>query len=531
MNSLGHSSTTKKAVAYIRISSMRQINNESPITQRQAIQSYADAQGIEIVEWFQDIAQSGKNADRMGLQNLLKYCSKNRGKVQHWIVYNMKRASRDIDSYSNQVATILRALNITVRSATEPAVDDTREGRFMETLLVALGQLDNEGKSDVTKDNMRNLALQGWWQHPPILGYDAHKKPNDIGKLRPTLKPNSAAPLVKQVLERYAEGDISKAELTRYAVSIGLRSRYGKKVGEDSVNRMLKHSAYAGYVADNHTNWELVEAQHEPLISKDTYEINQTLLFGKKSRLGEVHQLLNPDYPLKGLVLCMHCQKPMYASAPRTGAGGKSPRYHCARTSCKGVSKSIKASVIHEDFTDMLKKVKPDDRLLELYREVLVTEAAAQLGSLNGKIKQERSRLNKIADDRLSAIRKFNADQLTVEEKTDLIASLDEEKLILAEELQKLEKQQSIRESDITLALDVMRDVDQQWTVASPKSKQRFQSILFPRGLVYDSINSRFGTGEISPFYRVISNKKDLPEPEKSFLVAGAGLEPATLWL
>lgn len=152
----------------------------------------------------------------------------------------MRRASRDIDNYSNQVRTILKALGVTVRSATEPAVDDTREGRFMESLLVALGQLDNEGKSDVTKDNMRALALQGWWLHPPILGYDKHKKPNDLGKLRSTLKPNSMAPIVKQVLERYAEGNITKAELTRYADGIGLRSRYGKMVSEDSMHRLLK---------------------------------------------------------------------------------------------------------------------------------------------------------------------------------------------------------------------------------------------------------------------------------------------------
>lgn len=528
MDSLGQPSAQKKAVAYVRISSMRQINNESPVTQRQAIQAYADAQGIEIVEWFEDIAVSGKNADRTGLQDLLKYCSKNKGKVQHWIVYNMKRASRDIDSYSNHVGTILRALGITVRSATEPAVDDTREGRFMETLLVALGQLDNEGKSDVTKDNMRNLALQGWWQHPPILGYEAVKKPNDVGKPRPTLKPNAMASYVKQVLERFSEGSISKAELTRYAANIGLRSRYGKKVGEDSINRMLKHPVYAGYVADNHTDWQLVEGQHEALISKDTYELNQTLIHGKNTRLGEVHQSLNPDYPLKGLVLCLHCTKPLYASAPRTGAGGKSPRYHCSRSSCKGLSKSVKASVMHENFTAMLERIKPEDRLIELYKEVLITEAATQLGRLNGKIKRERNRLSSIADDRLSAIRKFNADQLTAEEKTDLIAALDEEKLTITEGLQRLEKQQNIREADISLALDTMRNIDQQWTAASPQSKQRFQSILFPRGVVYDSTSHRFGTKEISSLYRVIENKKDLPEPEKSFLVARAGFEPAT---
>ena len=81
------------------------------------------------------------------------------------------------------------------------------------------------------------------------------------------------------------------------------------------------------------------------------------------------------------------------------------------------------------------------------------------------------------------------------------------------------------------VALDIMRDVDRQWLLASLSARVRFQSILFPKGLVYDYENHRFGTSEISSLYRVVATKKDLPEAEKSFLVAGAGFEPATFWL
>ena len=532
-NSTNHGlhNNRKQAVAYIRISSQKQVNNESPVTQRNAIQAYADAHDIEIVEWFEDIARSGKDADRDGLQDLLKYCGRHRSKIDHWIVYNMRRASRDTDSYSGQVRSILKALGISIRSATEAAVDDTREGRFMENLLVALAQLDNEGKSDVTKDNMRALAMQGWWLGAPILGYNMTKKKNDLGKLRSTIKPNAMAPVVKKVLERFSEGDMNKAELTRYAATVGLRSRYGKTVSEDRIYKLLKHPGYAGFIANNHTSWELVPGRHEPIISRDTYNLNQTLLYGKRKRVGEVRQKLNPEFPLKGLLKCPHCKNDLYGSSPRAGSGSRSPRYHCSRKSCKGLYKSTKASVMHEDFIRTLQRIKPSEELLTLYKEVLVAEAARQLGGLNNKVKRQRDELDRIADSRLSAIKKFNADQLTTEEKTDLINALDEEKIAISEELQRLEAQQSIREADIAIALDVMRDIDKQWDIATPQSKQRFQSILFPRGVVYDYKNHRFGTSEMSPLYRVLSNKKDLPVPEKSFLVAGVGFEPTTFWL
>ena len=81
------------------------------------------------------------------------------------------------------------------------------------------------------------------------------------------------------------------------------------------------------------------------------------------------------------------------------------------------------------------------------------------------------------------------------------------------------------------VALDIMRDVDRQWLLASLSARVRFQSILFPKGVVYDYENHRFGTTQISTFYRVLLTKKDSEESSKSFLVAGVGFEPTTFGL
>lgn len=520
----------KHAIAYIRISSQRQINGESPETQQQAINNYASTHGIKIVKTFYDEAKSGKNTDRPALKDLLLYAEKNKGDIDHVIVYKMNRASRDMISYITGFLLPLRRLNINIQSATEPTGDGVY-GQFMEMFNILVGQMDNETKRAFTVDNMTNLSLQGWWQAPAMIGYDIHKVPNEVGKMRPTLKPNHAAPLVRQVLERFSEGNITKAELTRYAVSIGLRSRYGKKLSEDRIHAMIKHPIYAGYVANKQTNWELVEGKHEAIISRDTYETNQTLLYGKRKRVGEIRKMFNPDYPLKGLVLCPSCMKPLYASAPKTGAGGKSPRYHCSRATCRGKYKSIKADVMHKDFEEMLRNIRPDDRLLALYKEVLITEITNQLGNLNVKISKARSQLGTIADNRLSVTKKFNVGQFTMDEKTELVSAYDDEKEVISSELRLLEQQQTIREADIDIALGIMHNVDKQWLLASPSNKVRFQSILFPQGLVYDYKNHRFGTSQISTFYRVLPTKKDSEEPSKSFLVAGAGFEPATFGL
>lgn len=521
----------KKAVAYVRISSQRQINNESPVTQKDVIQKYADDNGIEIVAWFEDIAKSGKNADRDGLLKMLAYCFKHRGEVDHWIVYNMKRASRDIDSYTTQVKTVLKKLSITIRSATEPGVTDTKEGRFLEGLFVLVGQLDNEGKAETTVDNMRSLAHQGYWQHPPIVGYETCKMPNDIGKLRPSLKPSAMANKVANVLQRFSRGDITKAELTRYAEEIGLRSRYGKILSKDRIQKLLVNPTYAGFVNDSFTEYKNVEGKHPGLISVSTYEINQQLLYGKNARKGETHLKLNELYPLKGLIRCHNCDKPLYASAPTMGNGKPSPRYHCARSSCKGVVRSVKARQVHADFVDMLHLIRPSDGVLKLYKTILIREARDALGNVNLQINRIRDELTELDSKRLRVIDRVAEGSLTGAEKNQLTDVIDAQKLEKTGELNNLERQQQIRELDIDQAIQLMSTVSGQWLESDLDIKIRFQSMLFPRGLIYDAESGKFGTSEISSLYRYVSSKKGAEAPSKSFLVAGGGLEPPTLWL
>ena len=177
---------SKRALAYIRISSQRQVNGESPETQLQAINNYAANNNIDIAKTFYDEAKSGKNTDRPALKELIQYAEKHKDDIDHVIVYKMNRASRDMTSYVTGFLLPLKRLGVSIRSATEPT-DDSVYGQFMEMFNVLVGQMDNETKRAFTVDNMTNLSLQGWWQAPAMVGYDIHKIPNEVGKLRPTL--------------------------------------------------------------------------------------------------------------------------------------------------------------------------------------------------------------------------------------------------------------------------------------------------------------------------------------------------------
>ena len=97
----------RQAAAYLRISDKKQIDGESPDTQRRVIKEYADRNNIIIAEWFYDEAKSGKNTDREELQKLLQFAVKNAKKIDYVLVFKLNRASRDLQSYIMTVKAVL----------------------------------------------------------------------------------------------------------------------------------------------------------------------------------------------------------------------------------------------------------------------------------------------------------------------------------------------------------------------------------------------------------------------------------------
>jgi site-specific DNA recombinase len=527
------------AVAYVRISDKKQISGESPQTQRKVIGDYAAGNNIEIVEWFFDEAKSGKNTDRKELLNLLKFVKKNSKKIDLVIVYKLNRGSRDALSYYVGVKAILEGEGIAIRSASEPMVDDTPIGRFLEGMMVLNGQLDNEVKGSTTIDNMRSLARQGYWQHGPMIGYDKHTVFNGIGKPRPSMKPNAMAPLVKRVLERFAEGDINPVELMRYSHEIGLKTAgYTKNdgtrispklLGKNGIYGLIQRPEYAGFVHDKLTDNELVEGKHQAIITPELYWHNQKLV-NRKAKFKVAYSKRNTIYVLKDTLLCSGCGRPYYGSAPQTGGGkSHSPRYHCYRSDCNGSKKqSIGTQEAHEAYLALLKQIQPTDSFLKGYKEILIRQATKENDRLNSKVSGKRTQLDGIATTRLSTIREsVSATGKRKQELGDLLEGLDIEKLTAIDELDELLEKQAVQESKVKYAIKHMRNIDKQWLDADYDLRLRFQSMVFPEGTTLDIATMHFGTDKISPLYRYAPNKKDLTLAEKSSLVTPAGFEPA----
>ncbi|WP_159946268.1 recombinase family protein [Rhizobium sp. 18065] len=108
--------TSKQAIAYIRVSTDKQGETGIGLEgQKASIRAYADADGVEIVEWFQDVAsgRGEKNLEnRPGLQSALDFAKANDVDV---LVDGLDRLSRN----TKTIEHIMRDRRIMVVSVSE----------------------------------------------------------------------------------------------------------------------------------------------------------------------------------------------------------------------------------------------------------------------------------------------------------------------------------------------------------------------------------------------------------------------------
>jgi site-specific DNA recombinase len=497
--------TQKTALGYLRISDKKQIKGESLANQREAIHSYAYQNDIRVVEWFTDKAKSGKNADREELQNLIMTAAKMKGQIDYVLVYKMNRASRDIDSYVMMIKSQLAALGIRIRSVTEQ-FDDSPMGHFIENLHVMVGQLDNENKRETVIDNMRRIAQQGFWQHTPPRGYDICRLKNAEGHSRPSLTPNHEAAQVKDLLMRWNRGDMTEAQLTRYAETIKLfAQKSGKPLNQDVLHKLITNPIYAGFVCDKFTDGERVQGRHEGLITPEVFEQNQLIikLRNKDYMSGLKRQAINELYPLRRFIRCVNCNKYMTAASPHN-----SPRYYCARPSCKKTG-SIMTKTLHPQFEELLALVTPTKGTMKLLRELLKRQVKTELGDTNRDIKRLRDQLVENDAYKQKALTLFINGKLSEDEKDAALSGADNERVSMQAQLMELERKQTISEDNIEHALGFMGSIHKHWHSAPLELKQAYQQLVFPEGFIYDISSQKFITPALSPPYRV-----DLDESE-----------------
>jgi len=398
----GAAGAAQLALIYCRVSDKKQKTDGHGLeSQEHRCRQYAAERGDTVEMVFpDDISGGGDFMKRPAMRALLAYLESEKDQSYVVIFDDLKRFARDtrfhLDLREKFLARGARVECLNFK------FEDSPEGRFVETIIAAQGQLEREQHSRQIVQKMKARVEKGYYVSCPPVGY-RYCDDRRHGKLLVRVEP--VASIIAEALEGYASGRFtSQVEVKRFLESKPEFPKSGASgyVHPTRVKAMLQRPLYAGYV--NATDWDvsLRKGHHEPLISFATYERVQAALKGNV--YAPARKDINDDFPLRGFVACDDCGEPM-TSCWSKGRSKLYPYYLCDTPGCASKRKSIPRAEIEEGVEALLRALQPARQLVALARamfldvwEMRLIEARSARQTLETQLKDIEGQIEGLLD-------------------------------------------------------------------------------------------------------------------------------------
>jgi site-specific DNA recombinase len=498
-----------KAIIYVRVSDARQVENTSLDSQEKVCREWCHTNGLEVSRVFIERGESAKSADRTQFQAMFLHLTQaGKGSFSHVIVYKFDRFSRNVDDGAIYRME-LRKLGIALRSATE-ATDDSPASKLFTTVLGGFAQFDNDMRAERTLAGMKATLEKGRWQWPAPTGYLSGSKMGPSLVIDP-----ERGPLIAKLFELVATGEHTKSSALAAVTALGLRSRKGVPLTQETIRKILVNSLYAGELFIK--SWgKAVKGDYDPLVSQSVFDRVQTVLMGR-SPAQVPHVRERDDFPLRGLILCADCLKPVTASFSTGKLGNKFGYYRCHRV--KGHI-NAKAETVEAAFIGLLERLTPKQEQMELIERVFrsawssraqtaVTDAATLRRELAKQEARKERVLGQMADGVLSAEDFASLHKSTVE----VIADLRERLAFAESDVLDLD-------SAIEYLTHLLWNTSLVWQTSDLQGKKRIQRRIFPNGVIL-GIDGRWNT-VTHTLYTLLADDT----LQNEVLVAPQGFEP-----
>lgn len=198
------------------------------------------------IEIYIDEGFSGKNEDRPKYQEMITKVKIS--EIDKIIIYQLNRLGRNARDIHNTME-MCTSLNCIIYSATEGFDSSTSFGRAVIGILASLAQLEREQLAERIKDNMYTLAKMGRWlggQSPLGFNYiretykDENMKERSMALLR---KNTEELKLVKKLYDKYLD-EKSLSQVSKWSLTNNFRGKNGGNLDKSSINIILQNPVY-----------------------------------------------------------------------------------------------------------------------------------------------------------------------------------------------------------------------------------------------------------------------------------------------
>jgi site-specific DNA recombinase len=373
---------------YIRVSTAKQGEQGVSLQQqREAIERYAQRNGHEVVQWFEEQETAAKQG-RPVFSQMIKLLK--RGKARGVIIHKIDRSARNLRDWADLGELIDQGVDVFF--ANESLDLHTRGGRLSADIQAVVAADYIRNLREETRKGIYGRLKQGIYPMPAPLGY------LDTGGGKAKTPDPARAPLVRKAFELYATGRFSFETLARELEAIGLRSRSGKVIGKNHLTRLLTNPFYIGLLHIKKNN-ETYAGAHEPLIPKSLFGRVQDIMHGRTNTASFRH-----DFLFRRRLDCGQCQ---YRLIGETHKGFIYYRCHTKDCPTTAIREEVAETAVLDRFLELgfadeerryieqtLRKMRSEDAR---HREDAVK--ALQLGL--GQIEERLNRLTDAYIDRL----------------------------------------------------------------------------------------------------------------------------------
>jgi site-specific DNA recombinase len=340
---------TIRVVVYARVSSKDQEKEGFSIpAQLRLLRDYATSNGFAIAHEFTDV-ETAKASGRTNFGQMLAYLQKHPGACRTILVEKTDRLYRNLTDYAT-----LDELGVTIHLVKENQIigpDSKSSEQFVHGIKVLVARNYSQNLGEETVKGMTEKARAGIYPSFAPVGYRNADGPN--GK-RIIVPDPEAAPVVREVFERFATGEYSVKRLAAQFRDEG-RTLRGRTLNSSLAHQILRKRLYMGEF-----DWDgkTYVGVHEPLVTGEGWQRVQDLL---DARAENKTRKVKHDFAFTGLVRCGHCGCMMVGEIKK----GRYVYYHCTGNRGKCPERFTRQEALIGAFAGILQELVIPPPILE----------------------------------------------------------------------------------------------------------------------------------------------------------------------
>lgn len=464
----------KNAVIYTRVSTEEQTKpgHHSLDAQKTICRKVAADMEYQIVQVFEDPGRSATTMNRPALKDMIIRCQEDKS-VAAVFVQDTDRLARNTNDHLSIKAVLAKA-GVQVISASQPTLDDSAEGKMIDTMVAAVNQFQSDITARKTLKGMEEKVRKGGWPREAPVGY---KNVGDEKGNRIIVPDEIYGPMVTEAFKMFATGTYTVHRLNETMYEKGLRSRTGLKMQLSKMNYLLKNRFYISEI-----RWSDITAKgnYPPLVDEKTFNDCQRVIeehnrFACRTRKHE--------YLLSGFVYCgicnhrytgeSHLEKNAryYRCAKREGHREKFTKMEDLELQVEGQFKNLQfsTSFIEKVVSKVKGMFEAKKHEIERQKAVLLTRQRAV--EQRRDVAEEKLFSGLISDDDFERVRQKYQGQIDG----------------IQDEINGLERVREVKVDVVQKVLDLTRDIHHAYQKAPFRLKRQYLTLFWERFEVRDT--------------------------------------------